>query len=420
MRNVESRQRLAHGAAALVSVDAGKFKHAVAVRRGLEDFSRPEMFDTTRAGFDAALAYIERETGGAAPADVLVGIEFGGRCGITFAQYLDQRGYRIVTVRGYDVKQEAKKVTRRKLKSDKSDAKVIGIVLQQGNFLGAPFLAKEYAVLRSMLSTVERLTLQRSAGATRIRAALHVSFPEFEAVMGSRSFTANQTPLKLLEAFPGPRYVLEAGRERVLEVIRKASRGQSGEELCDALMEAAAESLAYDVAGEPLALEIRCLVRQLHLFTEQRAAVEAAMSELIHQLPETKYLLSIPSVGTLTAAMFLGSVGDLAAYSSVRQVIAMAGMGLTTVESGTHVGRTRLSKEGRPVMRRYMYLLATRLSLPEGAPYRPRYDELRARGKGMRQAMTAIARSLLRTMYAVASRREMYDPARMSRDSVAE
>lgn len=71
------RQRAAQ-ARAVVGVDAGKFSHTLVVRRrGLAD-SRPFSFATTRTGFDEAVAFIQRATGGVPSAEILVGLEFAG------------------------------------------------------------------------------------------------------------------------------------------------------------------------------------------------------------------------------------------------------------------------------------------------------------------------------------------------------
>jgi transposase len=80
---------LAQQAIAVVGVDAGKYHHALVVRpRGRAD-SRPCTFPTTRAGFEQALAFIREQVGTAdGTGELIVGIEFAGMYGFTFAHFL--------------------------------------------------------------------------------------------------------------------------------------------------------------------------------------------------------------------------------------------------------------------------------------------------------------------------------------------
>jgi transposase len=84
------------------------------------------------------------------------------------------------------------------------------------------------------------------------------------------------------------------------------------------------------------------------------------MVAVLKRLPEAKFLLTIPGVAEVTAATFLGCVGDVRVYESSKQILRLAGLSLVEASSGTRKGRERISKRGRPVLRRYAYLLALR------------------------------------------------------------
>lgn len=91
MISFPKRER-AQRAAACVGVDAGKFSHTLVVRPQHQPDSKPFSFPTTRAGFDDAVAFIRRQVPGAPAETILVGIEFAGNYGFTFAHYLAQLG----------------------------------------------------------------------------------------------------------------------------------------------------------------------------------------------------------------------------------------------------------------------------------------------------------------------------------------
>jgi transposase len=198
----QARQRSrAQLAAAVVGVDAGKFKHCLVIRpRGAAD-SKPFTFHTTRQGFDAAAERILAAVPGARPEEILVGIEFAGVYGFTFAYYLQRRGFQVVSVLAAHSKRWKEVGHSQALKTDAKDACTITDLVAIGQFVSFPFLQKEYAELRYLVSARDNVTVQRSAALTRLKSVLQVVWPEFEATFPKFQYI---TPLKLLARYPGP------------------------------------------------------------------------------------------------------------------------------------------------------------------------------------------------------------------------
>ncbi|MBK6423700.1 MAG: IS110 family transposase [Gemmatimonadetes bacterium] len=67
------------------------------------------------------------------------------------------------------------------------------------------------------------------------------------------------------------------------------------------------------------------------------------MVDALQGVPETPYLLSIPKVAPVTAAVFLGSIGDPRAYESSGQILRVAGLSLIERSSGILRGTKRIS-----------------------------------------------------------------------------
>jgi transposase len=114
----------------------------------------------------------------------------------------------------------------------------------------------------------------------------------------------------------------------------------------------------------------------------------------------------------VTLATLLGETGDLRAYARARQLLKLAGLNLYEISSGTHQGRRRITKRGRPGLRRILYLAALRL-LKRGAPFSGYYHRLRVRLAGT-QAVVAVMRKLLRVLHAVVHRGQAYDRLRLA------
>jgi transposase len=394
----EKRQR-AQRAAAVVGIDAGKFKHALVVRpRGGAD-SKPLTFPVTRTGFERADEYIRRLSQ-AAPAEILVGIEFAGSYGFTLAHHLHGLGYQVVSIPPVATKAWKRATHGMSLKTDEKDALNITDLAAQGNFASFPFLATSYAELRYLVSGRERLALLRRGTLTRLKSILHLVWPEFEALFPTLG--RKKTALALLAAFPGPGDVLGASKRRVLKVLAEASRGHMGEEMYEVLCTVARASIGLVSAQGALREEIPLLLEQMAFHDRQIVAVEAKMITALSDIPEAAALLTIPKMGAVTAAVFLGATGDPRAYSSSREVIKLAGLTLVEHSSGVHKGRQRISKSGRPTLRTAAYLFAVRHIQKDGL-YRADYERMLARNGGNKmKALVAMSRDALRLWFSVA------------------
>jgi transposase len=407
------RRNRAHAAGAVVGVDAGKFRHCLVVRAKGGMDSRPFTFPVTRDGFEEAEAYILNHAGGLVPEDILVGIEFAGIYGQTLAHALHARGFKIVSVPPAYTK-AAKKISHgKRLKTDEKDAESITALVGDGHFQEFPILKSVYTGLRQLVSARERLTKLRGGAVTRLKSTLQITWPEFEAIFDDLEA---KTAVAVLRTFPGPAEFLAARKARVLRVLQKTSRGQLGEDTYHRLRVGATRSVALPGSLSALKSEVDLLLKQIALYTEQIKALEAAMKEAMEPLPEAQAVLSIPGVAPVSAAIFLGSIGDPRAYQSSRQVLALAGLTLVEDSSGTRVGAVRISKEGRPLMRRLAFMLGLSAVKKNGI-YRKEYEGLVSRMSGKKKpAIVAVGRKLLRLMYSVARAERAYTPEPPSRE----
>lgn len=411
--NSYEKRRCAVAAKAVVGVDAGKFEHTLVVRpqtgpdAGRD--SKPVAFKTTREGFERAAERILALAGpGVAPREVLVGIEFAGTYGFTWAHYLHARGFQIVSVLPAHTKKWKEVMHNQALKTDAKDALGITDLLAQGHFVSFPFLQTCYAELRYLVSARERLALLRRAALTRLKSTLHVVFPEFESVFTQLH---KRTALAVLAAYPGPDVLLAAPKRKVLALLKKESRGHHGEARYEALVAAARATLALPGAQGSLKDEVPLLVELIETYERQIASLEAGMARVLETAPEAAALLSIPGVAPVSAAVFLGSIGDPQAYESSRQILKIAGLSLVERSSGILKGQKRISKRGRPTMRHHAYMFAVR-SVKEGGIFRDEFLGLVARNGGKKiPALTAVSRSALKLMFRIAKERRAFTPA---------
>lgn len=105
----------------------------------------------------------------------------------------------------------------------------------------------------------------------------------------------------------------------------------------------------------------------------------------------------------------------MARYTDWRQLRRLAGYNLTENSSGRRKGRTQISKRGRPGLRSILYQAAVVL-VAKNKEFGALYRYLRTRRENPLagpQALVVVACKLLRVIFALVKKREMYDPQKV-------
>jgi transposase len=125
------------------------------------------------------------------------------------------------------------------------------------------------------------------------------------------------------------------------------------------------------------------------------AEVEHAIAQLLATRPETAVLTAQVGVGLLTAAAVLAYLPS-GVLGQPKAAAAYAGVHPRQEQSGQR-DRSRLSKQGSPALRRYLYLAAM-TAIRYDPEIKHWYERLCARGKAAQSALCAVAHKLLRRM----------------------
>jgi transposase len=124
-------------------------------------------------------------------------------------------------------------------------------------------------------------------------------------------------------------------------------------------------------------------------------AVEAAIRTVLKRIPDSDVLTEQIGVGVLTAAAVLAYL-PAGVHGNAKAAAAYAGVHPRQAQSGQRAS-SRLSKQGCPAVRRYLYLAAACASHRDPVMH-AWYAALCARGKARQSAICAIAHKLLRQM----------------------
>lgn len=354
----DERRAFARGFPVHVGVDTGRTFH-VLVAAGPDGTRRKGVrVDVGREGFDKA----DRELTAAFP-DIprdrmLVGLELAGHHGVTFADFLAERGYHLVNVLPAATKKLKEVEDNSPRKDDAKDAFQICGMLKLGLFVLRYPPSETVAQMRVLTTERLRLTREETGLKNRLQAVLDVVWPEFLGVMPPLS---KNTPRRLLERWPTPADLLAEPAARVRKAVSAASRSQVKRAKFDALLSRTTATIGVQSAQEARRAEIVRLMARWAVLQQQMAEIDARLAELVEQHPAAKALTTVAEVSHLCAATIVAGLGTPESYVSWKQVLKMAGMNLARKESGTSVrGRVKQTKRGRPGLRRQLFLIAGR------------------------------------------------------------
>lgn len=381
----------------VVGIDVAKRRHVAAVRQVGGRIARPFGFANDRAGFELLVGHVDSAVQASGARRAYFALEATGHYGHALQQYLLERGYAVIGINPAHTKKIKEVFDGSPEKSDAKDAALIAELAAQGR--GRPVFQPEgvYAELRRLGKLREQLTNERTRCLNRYTGLVDLVFPE---LVGLVYDVTCPTIRKLLMEFPTAEAIGRRQYRVIGRRLREWSIGHFDAAQCRAIHEAARTSVGVRHGLDAAALQMRQMLGSLDLVESQLAEVESVQATFLAQVPYAAHLLTIPEVSTATVATVLGEAGDLRQYATAEALIKLAGLNLYSISSGTFQGRTRISKRGRPLLRRIIFLAALRMS-KEGRPLAEFHGRLGER-LAKPQVAVAGARKLLRLMFALA------------------
>lgn len=168
------------------------------------------------------------------------------------------------------------------------------------------------------------------------------------------------------------------------------------------------------IAHRPGAMErVAFLLQDWQAASHKLTDTETRMVAVLDELQLTVLVTSITGISPVGAAAILAETGDPRRFATARALVKHAGLAPREKLSGTFVGRTKLTGQGRPGLR----LAAWRAvwgAQRTNPVYCARYRHLTGRETNKltpTQAQTAFAAAILRHLHAVITTGQVWDPA---------
>ncbi len=337
--------------------------------------------------------------------EIIVGFESTGPYMEPLVQFLrNKKSVRLVQVNPMHTKRLKELTGNSPLKTDRKDPKVIADIIELGHALTVVIPEGPAAELRRLTQGRERTIESRTRLFNQLQSLLVISFPEFLQVMTDVKTASAQ---HLLRHYPTAQEIVALGEPALAALLRKVSRGKLREDRARALFEAANESVGVREGRSSMLLEIGLMLDTIATYDHFVEGIETEMVRYLEQIPYSRVILSLKGIGPVTAAGLIGEVGDFTKFSTISEVMKLAGLDLYEVSSGKHRGKLRISKRGRPLIRKLLYLAALS-TVRKGGVMHEWYQRALNRGMMKTKALVAVSRKLLGLIFALVRDHSVY------------
>ena len=399
----------------VVGIDIGKETHYARAfdYRGIE-LARLLKFSNTDQGFQRLDQWMRDICKQQEKTEIIAGFEPTGHYWFTLGDHLKRQGHKLAIVNPFHVKRTKELDDNSPTKNDRKDPKTIAMLVKDGRYREVYIPDDIYQELREAVSERERLQEQLTSIYNRVVRWLDIRFPEFTTVF--KDWRRNAS-LITLRSFPTPEKIMEMGVDKIVETWRRQMKRASLKR-AERLVKAASRSVGRTSGKVASEASLQNLLAEYDLYCQQYDKQEQLMQELLMQVPNADKLLDIKGVGLITAATFVGEVGDISRFQDPRQIQKLAGLNLVENSSGKHKGKTTISRRGRRRLRHSLFFSMIAM-LGKNQEFRLLHQRNLMRENNplnKMQSIIALCGKLIRVFFAILTKGVDYSPEKMLGD----
>jgi len=259
------------------------------------------------------------------------------------------------------------------------------------------------------MSLCQSLSLCQSQRRTvllnQLQDIVFICFPEFLEIMKGVN---TQTAYYLLKRYPRPLDILAHGLDALVCEFWKISRGRLGADRAKSLYEAAKTSVGIQEGSLGLMMDLQECLASIEQCTHFERELEKEMFRCLQEIPYSTLLLSMRGIGKVTIAGIIGEVGDFRNFKNISDLLKYAGLNFYEISSGQRKGNRHITKRGRALMRKLLFLAAVRM-VRKGGIMHDHYQRYLQNGMKKVKALVAVSRKLLGIMLALVRDNSLYE-----------
>ncbi len=396
--------------AILVAIDISKHRHEVLIEVPGRTRRRRLTVLNTRQEHDRLVDVLA-----AFEAPVVVGFEATGNYHRALAHRLFLEGFDLRLISSMSLARTREALNNGWDKNDPRDAQVILHMLRIGacQTFHDP-LAHGINDIQELSKTHDMVSRAKTELWHRLLSHyLPLYFPEAERFRGN---ARSDWFLAFLKAFPTPSTIQRLTKEEFIAAAWDViGRKVSKQRLLSDIYETANSSMGLPVDPRSDAVAMfRMVLAEGRSLIRQRDRIERLAVERLSGHADYQRLMTIPGIGPINALTVLAEAGDLRRFRHHRQFLKFCGLDLSTHQSGTFRGRTKLSKFGNARLRRTFWMAGQIAIRQRDNSFRDKFERYveadRTSLDRRRKALTAIAAKMARTAHAIVKSGSDYRP----------
>ena len=152
---------------------------------------------------------------------------------------------------------------------------------------------------------------------------------------------------------------------------------------------------------------IRLIEKQI---IETTQSIEAAIAKDEQLSERRKKICTIKGVGVLTFATVVAETNGFALIENGSQLVSYAGYDVVENQSGSHTGKTKISKRGNSRIRRILHMPSLVAVQCNQSVLKNLYERVYAKSKIKMKAYVAVQKKMLLLIYTLWKKNEAYNP----------
>ena len=373
-----------------IGIDISKYKHDCCIISAADQKVVAKLtIKNNKSGFNELLTIVNSLSN---PEDIRIGFESTAHYALNLELFLENSLLTFMEVNPVLISEYKKSKTLRRTKTDSVDCESIARWLMTVEY--KPHSKGFYHAysLKSLTRLRDKLIRQRSFYLVKITNVLDHTFPEFKPFFNER---LSKTALYLLENY-GSADKMARMNSVSYEKLRSLSKGKFSPQKFLQLKELASNTVG--VNNSIFDVELNSLLSLYKSLVKEIETIENEINKLIEEVHP--HYMSIPGIGSLSAAVIYSEYGDISSFSNPGQMLAFAGIEPGINESGTESHGGRMVKRGSSQLR-YTLINCCLPLMRFDMTFATYYAKKRGEGKPHRVAITHVAKKLIRVIYAL-------------------
>lgn len=332
--------------------------------------------------------------------------------------YLKMKGYDLLQVENYAVKEYREDIYGSETKTDDTDARLMARMGFLHEWVGEEFSIQpvhianpDESMIRLMSRDLMKLTKEIGRRKCQLHQVLAFTFPELKTVF--KNDLTCPSARKLIKKYPTPQELRKASVAEIAETFR-ANHDLIHEKDAAEILELAKNSVGVKLMSHHVWRQV-WMLEQLDVLETARNDLLSELEQLIASHPYTPIIESLPVKSPIWTATLIGMIGNIERFHNYGEFRAYAGWYPKVAQSGTSVHSSSLANDGARSLRNVFAQMAKLLTIApnyESTAFFRYYERLIKRGMRVSAALGHVAGKMASVLYYCLKTMTPYDENR--------